>query len=160
MFRGIFVIVIILLVILGPQLWTKWVFNKYQRKSKYGVTAIIVEIPNPKNPDKPLKARFGDKPIRRNKYITIKDSKAQFYHGRNELVQRLLANECELCGSSDKIRGHHAHKLADVKKRYKGHKYPPKWAVFMMERNRKAVFVCHQCHTEIHAGQYDGKKVE
>lgn len=30
MFRGIFVIVIILLVILGPQLWTKWVFNKYR----------------------------------------------------------------------------------------------------------------------------------
>jgi len=30
----------------------------------------------------------------------------------------------------------------------------------MMERNRKVVFVCHQCHTEIHTGRYDGKKVE
>jgi hypothetical protein len=137
-----------------------WVFKKYQRKSKYGIKAIIVEIPNQRNPAKPLKAKFGDKPMRYNKYITIEDSKAQFYHGRNELVQRLLANECELCGSSEKIRGHHVHKLANVKKKYKGHKYPPKWAVFMMERNRKVVFVCHQCHTEIHAGRYDGKKVE
>jgi Zn-dependent membrane protease YugP len=30
MVRGLFLIVIILLVILGPQLWTKWVFNKYR----------------------------------------------------------------------------------------------------------------------------------
>jgi hypothetical protein len=137
-----------------------WVNRKYKRKSEYGVTAIIVEIPNPKNPNKPLRAKFGDKPIRQNKYAILDDSKAQFYHGRNELVRRLLANECELCGSSEKIRGHHVHKLADVKKKYKGHKYPPKWAVFMMERNRKVVFVCHQCHTEIHTGRYDGKKVE
>jgi hypothetical protein len=37
---------------------------------------------------------------------------AQFYHGRNELVRRLLANECELCGSSEKINVHHVRKLA------------------------------------------------
>jgi len=35
-----------------------------------------------------------------------------------------------------------------------------KWAVFMMERHRKVVFVCHRCHTKIHAGRYDGRKVE
>ena len=119
-----------------------------------------MEISNPKNPSKSSGAKFRDKPIRQNKYASLADSKAQLYHGRNELVRRVLANECELCGSSEKIRGHHVHKLADVKKKYKGRKFPPKWAVFMMERNRKVVFVCHQCHTEIHAGRYYDPKVE
>ena len=137
-----------------------WVFAKYKSKSEHGGQNLGVEVPNPNNPDKPLSTKFGDKPLRRNTKVIVKDSKAHFFHGRNELVRRLLANECELCGSSDRIRGHHVRKLADVKKKYKGQKQPPKWAVFMMERHRKVVFVCHHCHTDIHAGKYDGKKVE
>lgn len=137
-----------------------WVFAKYKPKSAPGAHTLIVQVPNPNNPDKPLIARFGDKPLCRNPHPGIKDPIAHFYHGRNELVRRLLANECELCGSSEKIRGHHVRKLADVKKKYKGHKQPPRWAKFMMERNRKVVFVCHQCHTDIHAGKYDERKVK
>lgn len=137
-----------------------WVFAKYKRKSDQGVTALIVEIPNPTNPDKPLKAKFGDKPLRRSLNVTISDHEAQLYPGRSELVSRLLANECELCGSSDRIQGHHVRKLKDVVKKYRGRPNPPRWAVFMMERKRKVVFVCHQCHTQIHTGKYDGKKVE
>ena len=71
-----------------------------------------------------------------------------------------MANKCELCGSSDKIRGHHVRKLKDVVKRYQGQRHPPLWAKFMMERRRKVVFVCHQCHVDIHAGRYDGQKVK
>lgn len=137
-----------------------WVFAKYKPASAPGAYTLMVKVPHPNNPDKPLIAKFGDKPLRRNTNAIVKDNKAHFYHGRNELVRRLLANECELCGSSDKIEGHHVRKLADVKKKYKGQKHPPKWAVFMMERNRKVVFVCHHCHTEIHTGRYDGRKVE
>ncbi|MFC1976572.1 maturase, partial [Chloroflexota bacterium] len=88
------------------------------------------------------------------------DNIAQFYRGRNEVVRRLLANECELCGSSEKINVHHIRKLKNIRKKYKGRREPPKWAKFMMERNRKTVVVCHQCHVEIHAGKYDGRKVE
>jgi group II intron reverse transcriptase/maturase len=137
-----------------------WVFAKYKPKANGGAHTLRIEVPNPHNPDKPLMATFGDKPLGRNTHVTVKDSQAHFYHGRNELVSRLLANECELCGSSDRIRGHHVHKLAEVKKKYQGREHPPQWAVFMMERNRKVVFVCHRCHTEIHAGRYDGEKVE
>lgn len=109
-----------------------WVFAKYRGKSQYGISALIVEVPNPNNPDKPLITTFGGKPLRRNANTIIKDNKAYLYHGRNELVRRLLANECELCGSSEKIVGHHVRKLADVKKKFKGQKQPPKWVVFMM----------------------------
>jgi group II intron reverse transcriptase/maturase len=137
-----------------------WVYRKYKRKSDQGITAMMVEVPNPKHPDKPLIAKFGDKPICFNPNITIKDRMAQVYHGRNELVRRLLANECELCGSSEKINVHHVRKLKDVRKKYQGRPEPPRWVRFMMERNRKTVVVCHQCHVEIHAGKYDGRKVE
>lgn len=137
-----------------------WVYRKYKRKSDQGITAIIVEVPNPKNPDKPFRAKFGDKPICFNPNIVIRDNMAHFYHGRNELVRRLLANECELCGSSEKISVHHVRKLKDIRKKYQGRPEPPQWAKFMMARNRKTVVVCHQCHLEIHAGKYDGRKVE
>jgi hypothetical protein len=134
-----------------------WVYRKYARRSEQGVKAIIIEIPNPNNPDKPLTAKFGDRPIRFNPNTTIRDDIAQVYHGRNELVRRLLANECELCGSSEGINVHHVRKLKDVKKKYRGRREPPAWAKFMMARNRKTVVVCHQCHTAIHNGKYDGK---
>ena len=133
---------------------------KYLRKSEYGLTALIVKEQNPNNPQKPYLAKLGDKPIRTDLNVEITDQIKQFYSGRNELVRRLLGNECELCGSCDRIRVHHVRKLADVKKRYKGRKNPPPWVKFMMERNRKTVVVCHKCHIDIHAGRYDGKKVK
>jgi group II intron reverse transcriptase/maturase len=139
---------------------TSWVYQKYVRKSEHGVTALIAETPNPKHPEKPLKAKFGDKPIRFNPNAVISDYLPQYYPGRNELVRRLLANECELCGSSEKIKVHHIRQLKGIRKKYQGRKEPPAWAKFMMERNRKTIVVCHQCHTAIHAGKYDGRKVE
>ncbi|MFC1975862.1 reverse transcriptase domain-containing protein [Chloroflexota bacterium] len=139
---------------------TTWVYKKYKKKSEEGMTAIIVEIPNPNNPEKPLCTQFGNKPIRQNRKVVIQDEIVQFQPGRNELVRRLLANECELCGSHDNIRVHHIRQVKDIRKKYKGRPNPPKWARFMMERNRKTVVVCHQCHTTIHAGKYSGKKVE
>lgn len=139
---------------------TTWVYKRYKRKSEEGLTAIIVKIPNPKNPEKPLIAQFGNKPIRRNKEAIITDEIVRIYRGRNELVNRLLANECELCGSTEEIRVHHVRRLKDIRKKYRGRSNPPKWVKFMMERRRKTVVVCHKCHTSIHTGKYDGKKVE
>lgn len=137
-----------------------WVYRKYKRKSEYGVTCLMVEIPNPNNPDKPLRAKFGYKSLKRNDKAVITDNITHFYNGRNELTRRLLADKCELCGSSDRIQGHHVRKLKDVVKRYQGQRHPPLWAKFMMERRRKVVFVCHQCHKDIHTGRYDGRKVK
>ena len=138
---------------------TQWVTNKYKRPTQTGSKAIVVEVPHPDHPDKPLTAKFGGQPIRQKKQTIIIDNKPHFYHSRNELVGRLLANKCELCGSSNRIRGHHVHKLADVKKRFQAHSHSPPWAAFMMARHRKVVFVCQTCHTCIHTGKYDGPKV-
>lgn len=139
---------------------TSWVYRKYKRISEEGVNCIVVEVENPKNPEKPYTAKFGHKAIKTNQKTIIEDKALTLYKGRNELVRRLLANECELCGSTENIRVHHTRKLKDIKTRYKGQNEPPQWAVFMMERNRKTIVVCHNCHVEIHAGKYDGSQVK
>lgn len=136
-----------------------WVRRKYIQRQE-GTKYLLIEVENPKNPTKPYQATLGKEAIRLNRKTIIVDEVGHFYMGRNELVRRLLANECELCQSTDNIRVHHVRKLADVKKRYKGRNDPPPWAKFMMKRSRKTVLVCHKCHVEIHAGRYDGPKVK
>ncbi|MGE5373920.1 MAG: reverse transcriptase domain-containing protein [Bacteroidota bacterium] len=135
------------------------VFAKYKRTGEQGVKALIVKVPNPKRPDKPYYARLGDHPIRTSFATAIPDKVEKFYVNRNDLVQRLLADTCELCGSQDGIAVHHIRKLADIQKKFQGRKSTPDWAKFMLARNRKTVVVCHHCHTQIHAGTYDSTKV-
>jgi group II intron reverse transcriptase/maturase len=137
-----------------------WAYRKYYGISENGVKAFTIEVPNPNNPNKPLKAQFGGKPIRYNPNVVIKDKKFVPYITRNELIRRLTANVCELCGSTENIRVHHARALKDIEKKYKGRKNPPDWIRFMMERRRKTIVVCHECHKKIHEGKYDGKRVE
>ena len=135
------------------------IYAKYKRRSDHDVKALIVERPNPNNPDKPYQAKFGDKPIRVTFETTIKDKKEGFFVGQNELVKRLLTGACELCGSTDRIQVHHVRKLADVRKKYRNRPSAPAWTKFMMARHRKTIVVCHPCHRKIHNGTYDGQKV-
>jgi group II intron reverse transcriptase/maturase len=138
---------------------TRAVYKRYRRLSTEGMVAMIVQLPNPHHPDKPYTAQFGNKPIRTQPAAILTDVIQPIGWGTNELVRRLLANRCELCGSTADVQVHHVHKLADVRQRYKGRKHPPPWAKFMMERHRKTIVVCRPCHLEIHSGQYDGRKV-
>ena len=73
---------------------------------------------------------------------------------RNELIKRLLADTCEVCGTKGNCQVHHIRKLADLK--VKGQKEKPIWVQMMAARRRKTLIVCHQCHHDIHAGRYDG----
>ena len=80
----------------------------------------------------------------------IEDKPYKVYGGRTELVKRLLADTCELCGSKENIEVHHIRKLADVKN--KGLLNAPTWAQVMAARNRKTLVVCRECHVAIHNG--------
>jgi len=78
--------------------------------------------------------------------------KTWMYQSRNELGKRLLADTCEWCG----IRGtqaevHHVRKLGNLKG-----KTP--WERQMMERRRKTMVLCVECHDELHAGTLSVKK--
>jgi hypothetical protein len=74
-----------------------------------------------------------------------------------ELVDRLLANKCELCGSTEECEVHHVRKLADLDK--PGRRAKPAWAKVMIARRRKTLVLCRVCHHDIHNGKYDDPSI-
>ncbi len=112
----------------------------------------------PREDKKPLIARFGGIPLIRKERATIKDVTAQVaaHHSRSELIQRMMANECELCGSHKNIQIHHIRKLADLDK--PGRNRKPKWMKIMSARKRKTLAVCRDCHYKIHQGEPTTRK--
>ncbi len=109
---------------------------------------VIVERGEDK---KPLVARFGGIPLKRKPEAILVDRLPQFVMtNRSELLQRVLADTCELCGSKEKVEVHHIRKLADLEK--PGRREKPVWVKQMATRRRKTLVVCRKCHEEIHAG--------
>jgi hypothetical protein len=107
----------------------------------------------------PLVATFGGFSLRHQKIIELFNDQSwdkPWFHGagrRSEVVQRLQAGKCELCGMTDrdKLQVHHIRKLPSLRKT--NH---PTWKRVMLARNRKTLVVCQGCHDDIHAGRYDG----
>jgi hypothetical protein len=131
--------------------------QKYTMYTVEGRKVIAIQIP--RKGKKPIPASFGTKPIRQNRNVMLKDEMVSLHTKRTELVSRLLANECELCGDSTDINVHHIRKLKDLKKRYRGKKEPPEWVKKMIAIRRKTLVVCERCHQQIHNGTYDGTKL-
>src|SRR5262249_8453008 len=85
---------------------------------------------------KPLVARFGGIELRRRKVAVINDRPPEVFNSlRSEIVRRLLADQCELCGAEDKCEVHHVRKLADLNR--PGEKEKPLWVKRMAARRRK-----------------------
>jgi group II intron reverse transcriptase/maturase len=127
------------------------VMRKYQKvvPTAHGNLKAL-EVVQPRGAKKkPLVARFGGLELRRQKDAMINDRPPQVYNSlRSELVQRLLAEACELCGSEKNCEVHHIRKLADLNR--PGQKAKPLWVKRMAMRRRKTLVVCQQCHEEIH----------
>ena len=91
--------------------------------------------------------------------VSISEHQAHpIWSNRSELVERLKVKveECELCGSQDRIEVHHIKKLTTLKRKSST---KLNWQKRMMARNRKSLIVCQKCHNDIHHGKYDGKKL-
>ncbi len=133
------------------------IYRRFQtlHQNEYG-TYKVLEVTVDRGPDKaPLVARFGGIPLRWNKWVTINDTKTKpIWSGRSEVVERLLAQKCELCGAEDNIEVHHIRKLADLER--KGRTDKRKWVQIMAARRRKTLVVCQNCHHDVHYGRYDG----
>ena len=112
-----------------------------------------------RGPDKPpLVAQFGGIPLRRNRNAILVDrSPTRHRTERTELLQRLLADTCELCGSTSQVEVHHIRHLKDLNRN--GRQPRPRWMEVMASRRRKTLVTCRACHDEIHAGKYDGRKL-
>ncbi|WP_074416032.1 reverse transcriptase/maturase family protein [Streptococcus suis] len=118
--------------------------------STNGRTVPCLQVVVPREDKPPLVATWGGISLSYKKKAVIEDAPYQVYGGRTELIKRLLANKCELCGSKENIEVHHIRKLADLNK-HNG-KLVPKWKEIMSARCRKTLVTCRDCHHEIHNG--------
>ena len=101
----------------------------------------------------PLRAQFGGLSLRTRPFKVIEDYTPDLDRRppRCELIQRLAKDECELCGSKDRVQVHHIRKLVDLKRN--SDKEPASWKRRMALLKRKTLVVCHYCHIAIHAGR-------
>jgi group II intron reverse transcriptase/maturase len=99
----------------------------------------------------PLIAQWGGIPLQRRMDTTLNDDPYLYWNGRTEIVQRLLAETCELCGSHELIEVHHIRALKDLD--HYGQPEKPAWVKTMAARHRKTLVVCRSCHKAIHAGK-------
>jgi group II intron reverse transcriptase/maturase len=100
---------------------------------------------------KPLVATFGGIPLRRQKNAILTDRQPDRpTPHRRELVRRLLAGRCEICGHADEVQVHQIRKLADLAR--PGQPDQPEWMRLMARRRRKTLVVCAPCHATIHQG--------
>jgi hypothetical protein len=141
----------------------------YQR---YGATTTVngqtyrvlqVEIPTEK---RTYTYTWGGIPLKTVKiaHNPLQDGRAEFdnprfYGLRSDLISRIQANQCELCGSSVNCQVHHVRKLIDLKRRWAGRKEKPMWISKMIALQRKTLIVCEACHHKIHAGQPTNRRV-
>ena len=113
---------------------------------------VVIERPE----KKPLIAEFGGIPLRsQNRVANITDGVVRLGQGRNQLIQRLLADQCEMCGDQGSVQVHHIHKLADLTK--PGRTEKPFWIQRMAAIRRKTLVVCKDCHDAIHTGNVRAK---
>jgi len=124
------------------------VYEKYEVKLKgdgLEYKGLQVIVPKPDKSKKPLVATWGGISLAWDIKAPLDDQPPKVYHtGRTELVQRLLAAFCELCGSSKDLEVHHVHAMRKL------HEYPgrpkPAWVKRMIALRRKTLVLCKRCH--------------
>lgn len=98
---------------------------------------------------KPLVARFGGIPLRRNRNAVPYDRVPNpTPHRHREVVQRLLQDVCEICHRRGEVEVHQVRKLADLQRAGAAE---PGWRKLMTDKRRKTLIVCGACHEAIHA---------
>jgi group II intron reverse transcriptase/maturase len=144
----------------------KTLANKYKVSSRtiyrrYGTSArtaagtyrvLRVTVRRPGKP--PLVAQWGGVPLKRQPQAVLDDQPARLWSDRSELLERFLAERCELCSATDQVEVHHVRHLKTLK--MSGRRDKPAWAERMAARQRKTLVVCRRCHEGIHAGRPAG----
>jgi group II intron reverse transcriptase/maturase len=126
--------------------------------TRYGPLKTI-KATKPRPGKKPLVAEFGGIPLRRQEWLTLPSDPLVYteWNRKSELVKRLEADRCELCGSRDRVQVHHVRKLSDLGK--DGRRAKTSGEAVMIARRRKTLVVCQSCHELIDHGNYDGPSI-
>jgi hypothetical protein len=143
---------------LAKTLATKLKMTVKKVHKKYGATWTVegrackgLQATVPREGKNPLIAKWGGTPLKRRLQAVLNDQPPRIWPSRSELEKRLLADTCELCGSTDRVEVHHIRALRDLEQN--GRREKPLWAKVMSARRRKTLVVCWSCHRSIHAGQ-------
>ena len=111
----------------------------------------VLEVRIERGDRQPLVARWGGIPLVWTPDAQLSDREPVPMINMSELVQRLLVDRCELCGSRDSVQVHHIRALKDLQQ--PGRPEKPLWVRVMAARRRKTLVVCHVCHGAIHDGR-------
>ena len=128
------------------------VYQRYRAKlTVQGREYKVLQGSVPRAGKEPLVATWGGIPLKRNRKATLEERPPKvYYYNRTELVQRLLADFCELCGSEKGVEVHHERAMRKL------HEYPgrpkPIWVRRMIALRRKALVLCKRCHEAIEHG--------
>jgi group II intron reverse transcriptase/maturase len=124
---------------------------KTTTRTPEGKTLRCLEVRVLRDNKPPLIARFGGISLTRQPLAILNDLPFVHKNRRTEILKRLLADTCELCGSHEQIEVHHIRKLADLMRR--GRRAKPAWVEKMAAMRRKTLVVCRTCHDAILAGR-------
>lgn len=129
------------------------IYEKYKAKlvvDNKEYQGLRVVVPKPDEKKKPLVAVWGGIPLTWDIKATLDEQSSKLYTGRTELVQRLLADFCELCGSDQNVEVHHVQAMRKL------HEYPgrpkPEWVKRMIALRRKTLVLCKRCHVAVEHG--------
>jgi Type II intron maturase len=124
---------------------------------RYGATLVVegkeykgpqASIPRAETPRK--SATWGGIPLSWDMKATVEDDPPKLYGNRTELVQRLLAECCELWGNDKEIEVLHVQAMRKL------HEHPgrpkPEWVKRMIALKRKTLILCKRCHEAIEHG--------
>ena len=126
-------------------------------ETEHGPRVCLKVVKQRDNGKPPRVAYFGGIPLKRQRQAVLVDQQPQRYRaGRNELIKRLEADECEMCGSKVDIEVHHIRALCDLN--VKGRREKSKWVQIMAARRRKTLVVCRTCHMDIQHGRNNPRK--
>lgn len=140
---------------------TSATYRKYYRNGINQLEWRHIQVIVEREDGPPLVAKCGETPLRTQKtsFISDKIPPKVIAGTTSELLTRLLAGKCELCGCLADLEAHHVNKLKSLRKRWQGKHDKPKWVKHMIARRRKTIVVCHPCHQQITHGRYDGRRV-
>jgi hypothetical protein len=142
----------------------KTLANKHQKTvsqmaSKYKVwvdtpngkrKGFRVRVPRPGKKD--LVATFGGITLGREEGKIIRDDISKWWwNSHSELLERMLAKECEYCRQKGPCEVHHIRRLANIMKR----KDRTGWQKLMAVKKRKTLVLCPECHDKLHVGRLD-----
>ncbi|MES2789248.1 MAG: reverse transcriptase domain-containing protein [Planctomycetota bacterium] len=134
-------------------------FNRLRSRtlSPEGKWVTCLRVIVPREGKRALIAVFGGIAHRREVSKPICDAPRFVYNTRSELLERLLRDECELCGSNEDCNVHRIRKIADLEQKRRTGKLRS-WEVIMLTRRRKTLILCRRCHMDVHMGRYDGTR--